>query len=131
MRKIIRFIALLILPAIIVLIIAALIALPYLAKYYINKHGRDYTGRKIEVRQVRVNYLTATFRIIDFKLFERDERQSFVSFDTLLVNVDPIHLFSSELSIDQLRLAKPEISIIRTDTLFNFDDIITFIHSKP
>jgi len=131
MRKAIKIFLLYVLPAIIMLIIIALIAFPHVAKKYINEHGKEYTGRKLAVDQIRINYFTQTLRVIDFKMFEPDDRQSFIAFDTLLIKINPVHLLSSELDIDQIRLVKPEVNIVRRDTIFNFDDIIAFVKSRP
>jgi len=131
MRKAIKIFIWYVLPVIIMLIIITLVSLPYVAKKYINEHGKEYTGRKLAVDQIRINYFTKTFRIIDFKMYEPDGQQSFIAFDTLLIKINPIHLFSSELDIDQIRLVKPEVNIVRHDTVYNFDDIIVFLKSKP
>lgn len=131
MRKAIKIITFIVIPVLIALIVIALFALPYVAKNYINKHGNEYVGRKIAVDQIQINYLSATLKVIDFKLFEADEQATFVSFDTLLVDVKPFHLFSSELFVEKINLVKPEVTIIRNDTLFNFDDIIAFQNVKP
>ena len=131
MKKAGKIIIRIIIPTIIALIIIALLALPYIAKYYVNKHGKEYSGRKMSVNQIKINYFTTTFSVIDFKMFEADERETFVSFDTLKVNLNPIHLFASELYIEQIRLVKPEVTIMRNDTIYNFDDIVAFFNSKP
>jgi hypothetical protein len=131
MRKASKVIIFFILPAILVLLVAAMIALPHVAKNYINKHGKEYTGRKLSVNQIGINYLKTTFNIIDFKMFEADETSTFVAFDTLTVKINPLRLFSSELDIEKIRLVKPVATIIRKDSIFNFDDIIAFFNSKP
>ncbi len=126
MKKAVKIIAFFVLPVLI-----ALVALPPVAKNYINKHGKEYTGRKLSVNQIRINYFTSTFNIIGFTMFEADEQAPFVTFDSLTVDINPLRLFSSELDIEKIRLVKPEVTIIRTDSVFNFDDIIAFINSKP
>ena len=131
MKRAIKIITFFILPALIALIIIALIALPYVAKNYINEHGKEYSGRKMLVNQIRINYFTTTFSIIGFKMFEADERETFVAFDSLTVDINPIRLLSSELEIEKIHLIKPEVTIIRNDTIYNFDDIIAFFNSKP
>ncbi len=131
MKTAIRIIIRFIIPGLIVLIVAALISLPHLAKNYINKHGKEFTGRKLSVNQIHINYFTTTINIIDFKMFEANDTETFVAFDTLTVNINPIRLLSSELEIEQLRLVKPVATITRKDTVYNFDDIIAFFNSKP
>ena len=131
MKKAIKIILFFVLPALIILIIIALIALPPVAKKYINEHGKEYVGRKLSVDQLRINYFTSTFSIIGFRMFEADEQAPFVAFDSLTVDINPLRLFSSELDIEKIRFVKPEVTIIRTDSVFNFDDIIAFFNSKP
>ena len=131
MKKAVRIIIYFIIPVIILLIIITLAVLPYFAKNYINDHGKEYTGRKTIVEKIKINYLTATFDIIGFKMFEADEQASFITFDSLTIDIDPFRLFSSELNIEKMRLVKPEVLISRMDTLYNFNDIITFLNSKP
>lgn len=131
MKRALKIIIRFIIPTIIVLFIIALFVLPYVVKYYINKHGAAYSGRKLFVNQIRINYFKTVVKVIDFKMFEADDILPFVTFDTLVVDVNLLHLLSSELDIAKIRLVKPEVSIIRSDTVFNFDDIIAFFNSQP
>jgi hypothetical protein len=131
MKKWVRILVYFVIPVIIVVIIIALIALPYVAKDYINRNGKEYTGRKLSVDQIRINYFTTTFNIINFKMFEADDHETFVAFDTLTVDINPIRFLSSELEIEKIRLVKPEVTITRKDTIYNFNDIIAFFNSKP
>ncbi len=130
MKKAIKIIVFIVLPVLIALIIIGLVALPPVAKNYINKHGKEYTGRKLSVNQIRINYFTSTFHVIGFKMFEADDQATFVAFDSLTVDINPLRLFSSELDIEKIRLVKPEATITRQDSVFNFDDIIAFFNSK-
>ncbi len=120
-----------VIPAILAVIFILLMALPYAARNYINQHGKEYTGRKLELKQIKINYFTSTLRVIDFKMFEPDDIQPFVTFDTLQVRINPFRLLSSEINIGQIRLVKPEVTVVRRDSTFNFDDIIAFFNSKP
>ena len=131
MKKTIKIFIYLVLPVLLVLILAVLIVLPYGIKKYINEHGNEYTGRKMSVQEVKISYLSSTFRVIDFKLCEADGKTNFVSFDTLLVKISPFPLLSSKLVVEKFRLVRPEITIVRKDSLYNFDDILVFINSKP
>ena len=131
MRKAVKIIIYIVLPVILALLILVLIALPYGIKKYVNKHGAEYTGRKMSVQDVKINYFSATFNIIDFKMLEADGQAAFVSFDTLMVHIAPFPLFSSKLVVRQIRLVKPFVNLVRKDSLYNFDDIIAFVNSKP
>ncbi len=131
MKKVLKVVGLIILPALIVIIAIVLSVMPYFATKYVNEHGKEFTGRKIALNEIRFNYLTTTLNVIGFKMFETDEQRPFVTFDTLRIKFKPFRLISSELNIEQIRLVKPEVNIVRKDTVFNFSDIITFIKSKP
>jgi len=131
MKKAFKIIFFIVLPILIALIIIVLVALPPVAKNYINKHGKEYTSRKLSVNQIRINYFTSTLNVIGFKMFEADEQSTFVAFDSLTININLMRLFSSELNIEKFRIVKPEATITRHDSVFNFDDITAFFNSKP
>ena len=131
MKRFARVVLFFIIPTLIALIIIALYAFPFVAKNYINEHGKEYAGRKLAVNQIHINYWNTTLRVIDFKMFESDDVQPFVTFDTLLIKINPFRLLSSELNVGQFRLVKPEMTVTRRDTTFNFDDIIAFFKAKP
>ena len=131
MKKLVKITLYFILPILIVLIVCILAFLPKVVRSYANEHGKELIGRKISINQVHINYLNANLTIVDFRFFEPDEQTPFVKFDTLLIDFEPWHLVSSELFIEKIRLVKPEVTINRKDTTFNFDDIIAFLNSKP
>ncbi len=118
-------------PLILALILIVLLILPYGIKKYINDHGIEYTGRKTSVRDIKLNYFTSTLSVLDFKLYEADGKAMFVSFDTLLVHISPFPLLNSKLVVEKFRLVHPAVTIIRKDSVFNFDDIIAFMDGKP
>ncbi len=41
-------------------------------------------GRQIALNKLKINYFTGTITMTDFKMFESDEKEVFVSFDTLI-----------------------------------------------
>jgi len=131
MKKAFRIILFYILPTIIVLIVAVLIALPSVLKNYINKHGQEYSGRKTTVQEIKIDYFHSTFSIVDFRLFEADGNAMFVSFDSLTISIKPLPLLSSRLVVEKFRLVRPAVNIIKKDSIFNFDDILVFVNSKP
>jgi hypothetical protein len=112
------------------LIIILLILLPGFARNYVESHSKELIGRKIEIEKIRLNYLTTTVRIYNLKLFEPDEKEIFVSFDTLLLNLQPLNFIKNELVIEKFYLKGLYADIIQEDTSFNFDDIIAFLN-KP
>ena len=131
MNKTKRIIFKIVLPFLLALILLFLILLPYGLKKYINQHGNEYTGRKISVQDIQINYFTTTFRILDFRMMEADGKATFVSFDSLSVDISPWPLSASKLVINKIRLLKPFVNISRKDSVYNFDDIIAFLNKKP
>ncbi|HPT22164.1 MAG TPA: DUF748 domain-containing protein [Bacteroidales bacterium] len=111
---------------ILAVILSALIFTPVIARKYINNNSKELIGRSIHLEKIRVDYFNFTFRFIGFKLFEKDDSTVFTGFDTLLVDLQPLKLFKSELSVKRLWLINPNARITKRDTVFNFSDIIDF-----
>jgi hypothetical protein len=112
------------------IIVLAMIFTPYIARSYINKNGKELIGRNINLEKIRINYFTFTFRIIGFKLFEKNDTSVFIKFDTLLVDLQPMKLIQSELVVKRLWLINPVSRITKRDTVFNFSDIIDFFSTN-
>ena len=72
---------------ILTVILAAMIFTPVIARRYINSNGKELVGRTMSLEKIRVNYFTFTFRLIGFKLFEKNDTSVFTGFDTLLVDL--------------------------------------------
>ena len=115
--------------ALAVIIVIALFMLPIVAKNIVVKNSKELTGRQIAIDKISINYFTGTVRITDFKMFEENEKDIFVSFDTLLVNAEPHQLIFNEFVVDRLYLKGLNTILIFEDSLFNFSDLIAF-HTK-
>ncbi|MCE1198966.1 MAG: DUF748 domain-containing protein [Marinilabiliales bacterium] len=107
-----------------------LMVLPHYATRYLNEHGKEYTGRKISVEEISLDYFHSKLVVRNFKMYEADGQQTFVGFDTLLVDIKPWPLLSSRLEVEQIRLVKPEMRIVKSGGGFNFDDILAFVKAK-
>lgn len=112
-----------------VMIIAAMLALPTLAKNYIIKHSKSLVGRQIELGQLKYNYFTSTVKAYDFNMLEQGDTASFVSFDTLILNMNLWPLLKNTVSVEQFYLSGLTGKVILQDSTFNFDDLIQF-HQK-
>ncbi len=108
------------------IVILSLILLPGIAKKYASKHSKELVGRQIVIDKLRINYFTGTLKVTDFKMFEEDDNNVFVSFDTLIINLEPYQLFVDEFVIEQLYLKGLKASVTQQDSMFNFDDLIAF-----
>ena len=104
---------------------------PGIAKRFAVKKSKELIGRQISLEKIKINYFSSTIRLIDFKLFEADEKDVFVSFDTLLVNLAPLRLIKNEKVIEQFYLKGLTTSIIQYDSIFNFTDLVEFHQSEP
>ncbi len=108
------------------LVILIFILLPGFGKRYLVSHSEELLGRNVSIEKIRLNYFTTTLSVLGFKMFEADGNTTFISFDTLLVNFQPLNFINNELVIEQLYLSGLYTSIIQEDSTFNFDDLVDF-----
>lgn len=112
--------------ALFAVIIIVLFLLPIIARKTIVKNSKEWIGRQIAIDDVSFNYLTGTLRVTGFKMFEANEQDIFVSFDTLLVDAEPHRLLINEFVLDKVYLHGLDTKIIFKDSTFNFDDLVAF-----
>lgn len=112
------------------LILTLTLAPGIIKKVAINK-SKELVGRQLTLKKLKINYFSSTLRIIDFELFELDEQEAFVSFDTLLINLAPLRLIRKEKVIERLYVKGLEVQVIQEDSLFNFTDLVEFHQSEP
>lgn len=110
--------------AIIIFLIIILAFLPLIVKNYVVRNSEDLIGRKIELSSLKVNYFRWSVTLKEFRMFEKNGKDTFVSFDELYVNFQPWHLLWSEYAFSAVRLVNPEIFITYTAQGFNFDDFL-------
>ena len=109
-----------------VLILLLLILLPTLIKNYAINNSKELVGRQMDIDKLRINYFTGTIKVYDFKLFEANESDVFVSFDTLIVNTVPYKYISNVKALDQFYLQGLDVNIAKRDSTYNFDDLVAF-----
>lgn len=112
------------------LIILFLVASPHIAKKYINKHGKELAGRTINIDKLKINYFTFTLKALGAKMYEQNNSDVFVGFDSLLINMKPLRLLKKEINIQQFKIVNLHSSVIQNDTTFNFSDFIEFYASE-
>jgi hypothetical protein len=100
--------------------------LPLIIKNYVVKNSKEFVGRQIEIGSLKYNYFTSTAQVYDFKMFEQNEKDVFTSFDTLIIDLEPIRFFYNENVIEQFYLKGLMVKMVMKDSVFNFDDLITF-----
>ena len=108
------------------LVLLLLILLPILVKNYAINNSKELVGRQIDMNKLLINYLTGTIKIFDFKLFEANDQDVFISFDTLIVNTVPYKYIGNVKALDQFYLQGLNVNIAKRDSTYNFDDLVAF-----
>ena len=65
--------------SILIIIIIVLLALPGFVKRYAIKHSKDLIGRQIHVEKLKLNYFTGKIKVIDFEMYEANEKDVFTT----------------------------------------------------
>lgn len=117
--------ALLIILAVLILtVVATLIGGPYYVKSYLEDNGKELVGRKIAMDRLRFNALNGHLLVVNFKLFEADNTEEFVQFDTLYVNMALYKILSGHVWSDAVHLKGLDVAILKNGDQFNFSDLI-------
>ena len=91
---------------------------------------QERLGRKVSFSDVEFNYFTATVRFNELKIMEKDEKNIFISTDSLHINVDPSRFIFRTLYLKEISLIDPKITVKSEDGKKNFDDIIKRLASR-
>ena len=86
---------------------------PPIAKNYINKHSKELIGRQINIKGLYINIFTGYARITDFQLLEANDLDTFVSFDTLSVDMSLHRLLANEVRINHISLTNPSVKVLQ------------------
>ena len=113
-----------------VLVMLFMIFAPIVIKNYAINNSKELLGRQIDIGKLKYNYFTSTVRAYDFKLFEANETDVFVSFDTLILNLEPLKYLQSKIEIEQFLISGLTSRVIMQDSSFNFDDLMAFHATK-
>lgn len=119
-----RYIALIVLAALIVIVIAALKIAPGIAKNYVVEHSEELIGRKMKIENVEFSPFTFTVTVDDFAIFEPDGTTPFVAFEKFRINVNPTRLIAKEISVSEIYLKGLYTRVAQRGDLFNFSDIL-------
>lgn len=109
-----------------VVIILVLILLPGQVRKYAVENSRELVGRKMEMQKLKVNYFTGTVKVFDFKMYEANESDVFVAFDTLILNTKPLKFISNVYAVQQFYVEGLDVKIVKQDSTFNYDDLVAF-----
>lgn len=88
--------------------------------------------RQVSIEQIKLNPYAMTVSVRGFVMKERQGQATALSFDELFVNLDIRSLFRIAPVIEELRLAKPYLNLVRNeDGKYNFQDLIDEFMSGP
>jgi len=112
------------------IIVIILLLLPGIIKRYAVNNSKELIGRQINIDKLTYNYFSSTVRVYDFKMFEQNDKDHFVTLDTLILNLEPLKLIKDKVEIEQFYLKGLMVKTVMQDSTFNFDDLIAF-HTEP
>lgn len=119
-----RYIALIVLAALVLIVIVALKIAPGIAKDYVVEHSNELIGRKMKIENVEFSPLSFTVTVDDFAIYEPDGTTPFVAFEKFRINVNPTHLIKKEISVSEIYLKGLYTRVAQRGDKFNFSDIL-------
>ena len=92
----------------------------------------DKLHRQVSIEQIRINPYAMTVTIRGFLMKQRDSQAPALSFNELFVNLQSQSIFRLAPVIEELRLVKPYLSVVRNENgKYNFQDLIDEFTSGP
>lgn len=117
-------IPLIILASLIGLIVVIAIIAPPITQHYVEKHSKQICHRVVKMEKFRANIFTGKASITKFQSWEENEKDMFLTFDTLSVRINLFKLLAKEVRINEIRLIGAKAPILQNGSTFNFTDII-------
>jgi hypothetical protein len=103
---------------------------PALIKNYIINNSKELAGRKIDITNLKYNYFTSTVKVYGFKMFEENGTDHFTTFDTLVIDLEPLKLIQDKIEIEHIYLRGLMVKTVMNESSFNFDDLIAFHNTQ-
>lgn len=105
------------------IIIIFIISLPEIVRFAIIKKVPNLLDRTISIKDIDINLFSGNFVIKDFAIYEKNNKDIFVGFKKLTVNIFNLKLLIGKIDIEKIQLDSPVINIYLTNKKFNFDDL--------
>ncbi len=109
-----------------VFVLALLIAwfcLPSILKNYIEDNDKEWINREISIEKITINPLKCSVTIYNSTIKEKNNKETFLAFDTLLVNFNFWELIQKEIGTDTIVLTNLVGTIAQNGNQFNFSDL--------
>lgn len=113
-----------ILVGLLLTVAAILFFLSSIVKNYLVKHSDELVGRKLTINELHFNYWDVAVDAEGVVLYEKNEVDSFIAFQSLKVDFSPWKLLHKEYSFSQISLVDPQVSIEQYANGYNFSDLI-------
>ncbi len=127
-----RLIAILLLSFFVIYSISGFFILPYYARKIATKKLTTQLGRTVNIDSIRFNPYTLALVIKNFEIKEADDHTTFISFNSLYVDVRLISLFKGGPVIGEVRLEKPHVHLVRIkENTYSFSPLVDRLQSKP
>lgn len=128
MKRVLKISAVIVGSVLGLLLLLSVLAGP-IAKSYIEKHSKELCHRVVKIDKLRVNLFSGVLKIKGLQVFEENEKDNFLTFDELKVNITLLKLLAKEVRLTEVKLVKPNASIIQNGDQFNFSDILNHFSS--
>ena len=107
-------------------------AVPPIVKWQLEERLAERLHRKVAIEKVRVNPFAPSLTVNGFAMQERDGAATAVSFEELYVNVSYASIFRLAPVIDEIRLVRPHVRLVRAeDKTYNYQDLIDESLAQP
>lgn len=128
MKKVLKILGITLGTIVGVLILLSLLAGP-IAKSYIEKHSKEICHRVVKIDNLNLNLFRGVLKIKGFQMLEENEKEEFLTFDELKINISLMKLLAKEVKLTEVKLVKPDADIIQNGDRFNFTDILDHFSS--
>ncbi|RQW84339.1 MAG: DUF748 domain-containing protein, partial [Geobacter sp.] len=114
-----------------VILLFIILLLPIMLRNVITDKLEESTGRKASIGRITLNPFTLSAEVSDFRLVEKGETRTFVSFSSARVKLSPASLTKRAFIVSRLRISNPQVNIVRTAAnRYNFSDLLAGKKSK-
>src|SRR5574337_40565 len=107
-------------------ILFAFFGLPPLVRSLLVRTLSETLHREVAIQQVTINPLTLSLSIKGLLIKDREQADTFASFDQRFINLQSVSALRLALILKEVRLDRPYIRIVRhQDGSYNFSDLLT------
>lgn len=97
-----------------------------IAHWVIEKYSKQICSRVVTMEDLNINLFRGSVEMEGFVGLEQNDRDTFVAFDRLYVNMSLWRLLGKTVYISEITLENPSVEVIQSPGRFNFTDIIEF-----